>query len=53
MRIRPLMLSLSVLMVAASTGAGAQNAAPDPALRAACQGDVQRLCPGVGRLGKC
>lgn len=54
MRIAP--WSLLVLMFAASTDAGAQTA-PNPAMRAACQGDVQRLCPGIqpggGRIGEC
>jgi hypothetical protein len=49
-------LLLAALACAASSAAVAQNA-PNPAVMAACRGDMERLCagvqPGGGRIGQC
>jgi hypothetical protein len=49
-------LIIPALAICASTPALAQ-AKGNPAVRAACRGDVQRLCHGVqsggGRIGEC
>lgn len=56
MRWKLLLLFPAVVMVGASQTM-AQQRTPNPAVRAACSGDVQRLCPGIkpggGRVGEC
>jgi hypothetical protein len=50
------LLLIPVLTVAASSAAFAQTGG-NPAVRAACRADAQRLCsgvqPGEGRIGQC
>ena len=47
----------AIVMVGASPAMAQQQRTPSPAMRAACSGDVQRLCagikPGGGRIGEC
>jgi hypothetical protein len=56
MRWMLLFLFPAMVMVGASP-AMAQQRTPNPAVRAACSGDMQRLCPGIkpggGRIGEC
>ena len=52
-----LLLLFPAMVMADSSLAMAQQRTPDPAVRAACSGDVQRLCAGIkrggGRIGEC
>jgi hypothetical protein len=56
MRWMLLFLFPAMVMVGASS-AMAQQRTPNPAVKAACRGDAQRLCagvqPGGGRIGQC
>lgn len=51
------LLLIPILAFSASSAALAQKQGANPAVKAACRGDAQRLCqgvqPGGGRIGQC